>query len=94
MSLVFDGLEFKEKEILDRYVALKRRFSIATFVSFATLAPAMVLLLSSFVSPSGTNQYLYLVFLAVSIPCSVLSFRANSRLTEIINSNEVRHVTF
>ena len=92
--LVYDGLEFKEKKVLAQYVASKRRFSIATFVSMATLAPALVLLLLTYVSPSTTSPYLYLVFLSVSIPFSVLSFRANSRITEIINSNEVRHTTF
>jgi len=93
-ALVYDGLEFKEKELLAKYVALKRRFSIFTFVSMATLAPALFLLLLSYVSPKTTSPYLYLVFLAISIPFSILSFRANSRLTDMINSNEVRHVRF
>jgi hypothetical protein len=93
-TLVYDGLEFKEKELLAKYVALKRRFSIFTFVSMATLAPALLLLLLSYVSPKTTSPYLYLVFLAISIPFSILSFRANSRLTDMINSNEVRHVRF
>ena len=93
-ALIFDGLEFKEKETLAQYVAVKRRFGISTFVSMATLAPALVLLLLSYVSPSTAPQYLYLVFLAISIPFSILSFRANSKLTEIINSNDVRHVGF
>lgn len=92
--LVYDGLEFKEKTILAQYVSLKRKFGISTFVSMATLAPALVLLLFSYVSPSTTSPYLYLVFLAISIPFSILSFRSNSKLTEIINSNEVRHVAF
>jgi hypothetical protein len=93
-SLVYDGLEFKEKATLAQYVSLKRKFSLSTFISMATLAPALVLLLLSYVSPKTTSPYLYLVFLAVSIPFSVLSFRANSKMTEIINSNEVRHVAF
>jgi hypothetical protein len=93
-TLVYDGLEFKEKELLAKYVALKRRFSVFTFVSMATLAPALLLLLLSYVSPKTTSPYLYLVFLAISIPFSILSFRANSRLTDMINSNEVRHVRF
>jgi hypothetical protein len=93
-AFVYDGLEFKEKELLAKYVALKRRFSIFTFVSMATLAPALLLLLLTYVSPKTTSPYLYLVFLAVSIPFSILSFRANSRLTDMINSNEVRHVRF
>jgi hypothetical protein len=93
-SLVYDGLEFKEKETLAQYVSLKRRFGFSTFISMATLAPALVLLLLSYVSPSTAPSYLYLVFLAISIPFSVLSFRANSKLTEIINSNDVRHVGF
>ena len=93
-ALVYDGLEFKEKELLVRYVSLKRRFRFFTFASMATLAPALLLLLLSYVSPSTTSPYLYLVFLAVSIPFSVMSFRANSRLTDMINSNEVRHVRF
>jgi len=92
--LVYDGLEFKESKMLAQYIASKRRFSISTFVSMATLAPALVLLLLTYVSPSTTSPYLYLVFLSVSIPFSILSFRANSKLTEIINSNEVRHTTF
>lgn len=91
---VYDGFEFKERETLTKYIVLKRRFSLFTFVSMATLAPALVLLLFSYVSPSATSPYLYLIFLAVSIPFSILSFRANSRLTEMINSNEVRHVRF
>jgi hypothetical protein len=93
-ALIYDGLEFKEKRMLSQYVALKRRFGIATFASMATLAPALVLLLISFVSPKTTSPYLYLVFLAISIPFSVVSFRANSKLTELINSNDVRHVGF
>ncbi len=93
-TTTYDGFEFKEKETLTRYVALKKRFRIATFASMASLAPALVLLLLSYASPSAYPQYLYLVFLGVSIPFSVLSFRANSGITEIINSNEVRHVTF
>ncbi len=93
-ALVLDGLEFKEKETLARYVAAKRMLRIATFASMVTLAPALVLLLVSYVWPSTTSPYLYLAFLGVSIPFSILGFRANSRLTEIINSNEVRHVGF
>ncbi len=93
-ALVYDGLEFKEKETLAQYVSLKRRFGFSTFISMATLAPALVLLLLTYVSPSTTSPYLCLAFLAVSIPFSVLSFRANSKMTEIINSNEVRHVAF
>jgi hypothetical protein len=92
--LVYDGLEFKEKATLAQYVSLKRRFGISTFVSMATLAPALALLLLSYVSPKTTSPYLYLVFLAISIPFSVLSFRANSKITDIINSNDVRHVGF
>src|SRR6202040_2397317 len=93
-ALVYDGLEFEEKETLAQYVAVKRRFGISTFVSMATLAPALALLLLSYVSPKTTSPYLYLVFLAISIPFSVLSFRANSKITDIINSNDVRHVGF
>ena len=92
--LVVDGLEFKEMETLAQYVAVKRRLRISTLVSMATIAPALVLLLDSYVSPSTTSPYLYLVFLAVSIPFSILSFRSNSRLTEIVNSNDVRHTVF
>jgi hypothetical protein len=93
-ALVYDGLEFKEKATLAQYASLKRRMGISTFLSMATLAPAIALLLLSYVSPSTTSPYLYLIFLAVSIPFSVLSFRANSKMTEIINSNDVRHVSF
>jgi hypothetical protein len=91
---VYDGLEFKEKETLAQYASLKRRLTLFTLISMATLAPAMALLLLTYVSPKTTSPYLYLIFLAVSIPFSVLSFRANSKLTEIINSNEVRHTAF
>jgi len=93
-ALVYDGFEFKEKATLAQYVSLKRRMGVSTFVSMATLAPALALLLLTYVSPKTTSPYLYLVFLAVSIPFSVLSFRANSKITEIINSNEVRHTSF
>jgi len=93
-ALVYDGFEFKEKATLAQYVSLKRRMSVTTFISMATLAPALALLLLTYVSPKTTSPYLYLVFLAVSIPFSILSFRANSKLTEIINSNEVRHIGF
>lgn len=93
-SLVYDGLEFKERSTLNKYAALKKRLGVFTVVSMATLVPALILLLRSYVSPSGGSQYLYLVFLAISIPFSVLSFRDNSKLTEIINSNDVRHVNF
>lgn len=92
--LVYDGFEFKEKETLRRYAALKRRLGISTFVSLVTLAPAMVLLILSYVEPKTTPPYLYLLFLAVSIPFSALSFMSNSKITEIINSNDVRHVGF
>ncbi|MDA4116459.1 MAG: hypothetical protein OK442_07890 [Thaumarchaeota archaeon] len=92
--LVYDGFEFKEKATLTQYASLKRRMGVTTFISMATLAPALALLLLTYVSPKTTSPYLYLVFLAVSIPFSVLSFRANSKITEIINSNEVRHVGF
>lgn len=92
--LVYDGLEFKEKATLAQYVALKRRMGFSTFASMVTLAPALALLLLTYISPKTTSPYLYLVFLAVSIPFSVLSFRANSKITEIINSNEVRHTSF
>jgi EamA domain-containing membrane protein RarD len=93
-GLTVDGLEFKEMKALAQYVAAKRRLRISTLVSMATIAPALVLLLDSYISPSTTSPYLYLVFLAVSIPFSILSFRANSRLTEIVNSNDVRHTVF
>ena len=93
-ALVYDGFEFKERATLAQYVSLKRRMGVSTFISMATLAPALALLLLTYVSPKTTSPYLYLVFLAVSIPFSVLSFRANSKITEIINSNEVRHVGF
>ncbi|HEV2390434.1 MAG TPA: hypothetical protein VGS04_06900 [Nitrososphaerales archaeon] len=93
-ALVYDGLEFKEKATLAQYISLKRRMGISTFVSMATLAPALALLLLTYISPRTTSPYLYLVFLALSIPFSVLSFRANSKITEIINSNEVRHTSF
>ena len=92
--LVHDGYEFKEKATLAEYISLKRRMGVATFLSMATLAPALALLLLTYVSPKTTSPYLYLVFLAISIPFSVLSFSANSKLTEITNSNEVRHVAF
>ena len=93
-ALVYDGFEFKEKETLARYVSLKRRFSISTFLSLATALPAVVLLLLYYLSPSTESPYLYLVFLAASLPFSALSFTSNSKITEIVNSNEVRHVVF
>ena len=92
--MIYDGFEFKDRETMKRYVGLKNRFKIATFVSMAALAPGLALLLLSYVDPSAYPQYLYLVFLAVSVPFSILSFQANSRLTEMINTNEVRHVGF
>ncbi len=92
--LVYDGLEFKEKEILARYRSLKRRLGISSVISIMTIIPAMGLLVLYYVSPSSTSPYLYLVFLGVSIPFTILSFLSNSKITEIINSNEVRHVGF
>ncbi len=92
--MVYDGFEFKERETLRKYVALKNRFKIATLVSLASMAPALALLLLSYIEPSKYPSYLYLIFLVVSIPFSVLSFQANSRLTEMINTNDVRHVSF
>ncbi len=92
--LICDGFEFKEIETMRKYVALKNRFRIATFLSMASMAPALTLLLLSYVEPSGYPQYLYLAFLAVSIPFAILSSQANSKLTEIINTNEVRKVSF
>jgi hypothetical protein len=93
-AVVYDGLEFKERAMLTKYISQKRRMKICTLVSMTTLAPALALLLLSYLEPEAYPEYLYLVFLAVSIPFSILSFQANSRLTEMINSNEVRHVTF
>ena len=91
---VYDGFEFKERATKDLYVSLKRRMSVATTISIMAIVPGFALLLQSYLSPSGSPQYLYLVFLAISLPFSVLSFRTNSRLTELINSNDVRHVGF
>ena len=93
-GVVYDGLEFKERAMLARYISLKRRMKVSTLVSMVTLAPALALLLLSYVEPKAYPEYLYLVFLAVSIPFSILSFQANSKLTEMINTNEVRHVAF
>lgn len=92
--MTYDGFEFKEEETMRRYIATKNRFRVATLVSMASLAPALALLLLSYIQPSAYPQYLYLVFLAVSVPFSILSFQANSKLTEMINTNEVRHVAF
>jgi len=93
-SLVYDGFEFKEKDTLARYVSLKRRVSLFTLISIATLGPALVFFLESYISPKTSTPYLYLVFIAISIPFTVLSFQANSKLTELVNSNDVRHVGF
>ena len=84
--MTYDGLEFKERGTLDRYASLKRTMRISTLVSMVALVPALTLLLLSYVEPKAYPQYLYLVFLAISIPFSVMSFRANSRMSEIINS--------
>ena len=93
-GLVYDGWEFREKETLARYVALKRKLSVFTLVSIAALGPALVLFLEAYASPKTTPPYLYLAFIAISFPFTVLSFRANSKLTELMNSNDVRHVGF
>ena len=93
-AVVYDGLEFKERATLAQYISQKRRMKVSTLVSMVTLAPALALLLLSYVEPKAYPDYLYLVFLGVSIPFSVVSFRANSKITEIINSNDVRHVGF
>lgn len=93
-STVYDGFEFREKETKDLYVSLKRRLGISTAISIMAIIPGFALLLQSFLSPSSAPQYLYLVFLGISLPFSALSFRTNSRLTELINTNEVRHVAF
>lgn len=92
--LVFDGLEFKERETLARYVSLKRTLGISSIISLATVAPAMGLLLLYYVSPHSTSPYLYLVFLGISIPFTYLSFTSHSKMTELLNSNDVRHVAF
>ena len=91
---VYDGFEFKEKATMDLYASLKRRMGISTAISIMAIVPGFVLLLESYLSPSSTPSYYYLVFLGISLPFSVLSFRTNSRLTEIINSNDVRHVGY
>lgn len=91
---VYDGFEFKEKVTKDLYVSLKRRLGVSTAISIVSIVPGFFLLLQSFLSPSSAPQYLYLVFLGISFPFSALSFRTNSRLTELINSNDVRHVGF
>jgi hypothetical protein len=84
-----DGLEFSDEETLKRYINLKRRVTIFSTLSLVTMVPALLLFFSSFISSS--TSYVYLVFLAVSIPFVVLSYQANSKLTEMLNSDEVRH---
>ena len=93
-GLVYDGFEFKEQKILSTYISLKRRLNLTTLISLATLVPALVLFAETYISPKTTSPYLYLVFIGISVPFTILSFRANSKLTELINSNEVRHVGF
>jgi len=88
--LVYDGFEFKDEETLRRYKSLKRTLSVASVLSIAALLPALAIFFSGLLSAS--TSYLYIIPLAVGGGFGVLSYRANSRLTELINSEEVRHV--
>lgn len=93
-SLTYDGFEFREEATMRRYATLKSRARIESVLGMVALGPGLALLFLSYLEPSAYPEYLYLLFLAVSIPFSVQSFRDNSRLTEIVNTNEVRHVAF
>lgn len=97
MHIQHDGLEFKEEETLARYKKFKRTLRIFSALSIAMVLPSMLLFffyyfLASTSSSSSTSTYIYLVPLAIGGVCTALSIRANSRLTEIINSDEVRHI--
>jgi hypothetical protein len=88
-TIQYDGLEFKDEETLGHYKNLKRTFAIASTVTIFTLIPSLFLFISSLTSSSS---YVYLVPLAFGGVFSLFSYRANSKLTELLNSDEVRHI--
>jgi hypothetical protein len=88
--LLYDGFEFRDEETLKRYKRLKRTLSVTSLLSIAALLPALAMFFSGMISAS--TSYFYVIPLAVGGVFGVLSYRANSRLTELINSEEVRHV--
>ena len=89
-QILYDGFEFRDQETLRRYKRLKRSLSVTSLLSVAALLPALALFFSGMLS--GSTSYIYLIPLAVGGVFGILSYRANSRLTELINSEEVRHV--
>lgn len=89
-QLLYDGFEFRDEETLKRYKRLKRTLSVTSLLSVAALLPALALWFSGLLS--GSTSYIYLIPLAVGGGLGVLSYRANSKFTELINSEEVRNV--
>ena len=93
MTQQHDGLEFEEEETLARYKKFKTTLKISSILSIVTVLPSMLLFFSSyFLSSSQSISYIYLIPLAIGGAFTALSIRANSKLTEIINSDEVRHI--
>jgi hypothetical protein len=88
--ILYNGFEFRDEETLKRYKRLKRTLSITSLLSVAALLPALALFFTGLLTAS--TSYIYLIPLAVGGGLGVLSYRANSRFTELINSEEVRHV--
>ncbi len=84
-SILYDGFEFKDKDLLARYVRLKRRLRVFSSIGVVTILPSLFLLFSQ------RSSYFYLLPLSIGIVSLMLSSRANSKLTEIINSDEVRY---
>ncbi len=84
-AILYDGFEFKDKELFARYVRLKRRLRVFSYLGVVTLLPSLFLLFSQ------RSSYFYLLPLSIGIVSLMLSSRANSKLTAIINSDEVRY---
>jgi ABC-type transport system involved in cytochrome bd biosynthesis fused ATPase/permease subunit len=91
LILQHDGLEFEEEETLARYKKFKTTLKISSLLSIVTVLPSMLLFFSSYFL-SSSPSYIYLIPLAIGGAFTALSIRANSKLTEIINSDEVRHI--
>jgi hypothetical protein len=88
-SILYNGFEFKDEETFSLYKKLQIRFMVASSVSVFTLLPALLLFVLSL---GSSSSYVFLIPLAVGVVFSVFSYRANSRLTELLNSDEARHL--
>ena len=86
--ILYDGFEFENEIALGRYKRLRLIFLVTSLLSVATIIPALFMFV---ISLASSFSYTYLIPLAVGGVFSVFSYWSNSRLTELVNSDEVRH---